>query len=193
VALSRLTREGHGRLFHSVPSGPNSGNGCDRPALANANPIVGVYNSGYTACKKKDPIDGHGVSTADQVQAAAQLAATLLPVAGAAVERVAEEGLVSVTHFTDPATGQLIEQSGAIRAQSFVTLTSEIPAGSTASEVEAMLEIRPGAGQSSYTFQVPQSSLLTPGNGPVTSGGKIQFQLANPVSVGPGSFVPRPK
>ncbi len=29
VALSRLTREGHGRLFHSVPSGPNVGNECD--------------------------------------------------------------------------------------------------------------------------------------------------------------------
>src|SRR5258708_27128768 len=29
VALSRLTHKGHGRLFHSVPSGPNFGNACD--------------------------------------------------------------------------------------------------------------------------------------------------------------------
>jgi hypothetical protein len=30
VTLFQLTREGHGRFFHSVPSGPNFGNGCDR-------------------------------------------------------------------------------------------------------------------------------------------------------------------
>jgi hypothetical protein len=28
-ALSRLTRQGHGRLFHSVPPGPNVGHGCE--------------------------------------------------------------------------------------------------------------------------------------------------------------------
>ena len=102
----------------------------------------------------------------------------------------ADSSLVTVTHFTDPATAQLIEQSGSLWSKSFVTLSSEIPAGATASDVESLLEIRPGAGQMSYTFQVPQSSLLLPENGATTSGGALQFRLANPVPVSPGSFVP---
>jgi hypothetical protein len=34
VTLSRLTREGHGEIFHSVPSGSNFGNGCNCPAMS---------------------------------------------------------------------------------------------------------------------------------------------------------------
>lgn len=105
----------------------------------------------------------------------------------------ADNSLVTVTHFTDPVTAQLIERSGAIHARSFVVLSSEIPEGATASEIETALEIRSGAGQTSHTFQVSQSSLLTPANGRLTSGGRVQFQLANPVSVAPGSFVPTPR
>lgn len=42
----------------------------------------------------------------------------------------------------------------------------------------------------SYTFQVPQPSLLSLENGATTSGGAAQFRLANPVPISPGSFVP---
>jgi len=31
---SRLTKEGLGKLFHSVPSSSNFGHGCDRPAMS---------------------------------------------------------------------------------------------------------------------------------------------------------------
>jgi len=102
----------------------------------------------------------------------------------------AEDSLVTVTHFTDPATAQIIEQSGAINAKSFVTLPSQIPAGATPAQIESILEIRAGAGQMLHTFQVPSSSLLLPENGATTSGGALQFRLGNPVPVTPGAFVP---
>jgi len=38
------------------------------------------------------------------------------------------------------------------------------------------------------TFETPVSNLMTPFNGPVTSGNAIQFQLVNPTPVPP--FIP---
>jgi len=38
------------------------------------------------------------------------------------------------------------------------------------------------------TFQVPESNLTIPENGPLTSGGALQYQLTEPAI--PGSFVP---
>lgn len=75
-----------------------------------------------------------------QLDQFAQLAVMgMVPEAGL-LEGAADSSLVNVTHFTDPATAQLIEQSGAINAKSFVTLPSQIPAGATASEIESLLE-----------------------------------------------------
>jgi hypothetical protein len=43
------------------------------------NPIVGGYNSGYTACTRKNAITHKEVSSADRFQAGAQFAAIVLP------------------------------------------------------------------------------------------------------------------
>jgi RHS repeat-associated protein len=104
----------------------------------------------------------------------------------------AGQEIVTVVHFTDSATAQAIEASGAIRAGSYVTLPGEIPVGSSAAQVESILEIRPGSGAASATVEVQSSSLITPPNGTTTSGGAVQFQTTTPIPVGPGSFVPTP-
>jgi RHS repeat-associated protein len=100
----------------------------------------------------------------------------------------AEEEMVTVTHFTDATTvGKIVNGTGTLNAGSFVTLPSEMT-GMTASEVEAALEIDAGKGAYSATFQTPRANLGPAFNGPVTSGGKVQFQLINPTP--PGPFVP---
>ncbi len=45
----------------------------------------------------------------------------------------------------------------------------------------------------SVTFGVPASSLETSVNGPITSGGAVQYQLTEPVPIGKGSFLPSPR
>ena len=105
-----------------------------------------------------------------------------------AVEGAAE--LVTVTHFTS-AEGVAAIEGGALRAGSFVALPGEV-SGLTAMEVESALEIQAGRGAFSYTFQTPSSNLVTPLNGPFTSGLRTQFQLVNTVRVAPGSFVRTP-
>jgi RHS repeat-associated protein len=97
---------------------------------------------------------------------------------------VIEEGLVTVTHFSDAAGVQAITESGTLRAGTYVTLPGEA-SGMTASEVESALEIQPGRGAFSTSLEVPQSQLTIPENGPLTSGGKIQFQLTEPATPGP--------
>ncbi|MGH9439223.1 MAG: hypothetical protein ACRD22_15330 [Terriglobia bacterium] len=52
------------------------------------------------------------------------------------------------------------------------------------------LEISPGKGDYSLTFQTPASNLVIPANGTVTSGGALQFQLVEPTPVGSSLFVP---
>ncbi len=59
-----------------------------------------------------------------------------------------------------------------------------------ASEVESLLEIGPGKGANSITFDTPTSNLNVPGNGPTTSGGATQFQLENPQPIDPTKFEP---
>jgi hypothetical protein len=70
----------------------------------------------------------------------------------------------------------------------FVTTPSEIPAGTTSSGVESLLEIGPGKGANSVTFETPNSNLVVPENGPTTSGGAQQFQLKEPVKIDPSKF-----
>jgi len=72
-----------------------------------------------------------------------------------------------------------------------VALPSEV-SGMSALQVETALEIQAGRGAFSATFRMPASNLLTPFNGPVTSGLRTQFQLLEPIPVGPGTFIPTP-
>ncbi len=62
--------------------------------------------------------------------------------------------------------------------------------GLSAAEVESALELQAGRGAYSVTFETPASNLMTPFNGPLTSGGTTQFQLSQPVPIGPGMFLP---
>jgi RHS repeat-associated protein len=103
----------------------------------------------------------------------------------------AAEGVVTVTHFTSAEGVVAIEGAGALRAGSFVALPSEV-SGMSVLQVETALEIQAGRGAFSVTFQTPASNLLTPFNGSVTSGLRTQFQLFEPVPIGPGSFISTP-
>ena len=70
--------------------------------------------------------------------------------------RIAAEGaadLVTVTHFTSTEGALAIGEGGTLNAGSFVT-TSDL-SGLSASEVESALEIGPGKGAFSTTFQTP--------------------------------------
>jgi hypothetical protein len=112
---------------------------------------------------------------------------------GKAFEGAAEsvgEKMATVMHFTSQEGVQAIGASGnVLKAGTFVTLPSEVE-GMSAAEVETALEIQAGRGTFSTTFQTPLSNVMTPFNGPITSGGATQFQLINPTLVGP--FVPTP-
>lgn len=96
----------------------------------------------------------------------------------------------TVTHFTSDAGVAAISESGTLNTGTWVTLPSQIPAGSSSSAVESILEIGPGKGANSITFDTPSSNLAVPGNGPTTSGGATQFQLKNPQSIDPTKFKP---
>jgi RHS repeat-associated protein len=109
--------------------------------------------------------------------------------------RSAGDDLVNVVHYTDEAGVGAISASrtmGTKSLQPFVTIPSQIPAGSTSAQVEQLLEIAPGRGAFSITFQTTRSNLMTPFNGPVTSGGAVQYQLRNPVTINPRNFVRTP-
>ena len=103
-----------------------------------------------------------------------------------------EATTTAVTHFTSDAGMEAIADSGALRAGTFVTTPGEIPAGATSGQVESILEIGPGKGANSITFDTPNSNLTVPGNGPTTSGGATQFQLKNPTPIDPTKFKPTP-
>jgi hypothetical protein len=104
--------------------------------------------------------------------------------AGAATETT------SVMHFTGDAGMEAISESGFLRAGSFVTTPGEIPPGASSSQVESLLEIAPGRGTNSITFDTPTSNLTTPTNGTTTSGGAAQYQLQNPTPIDPTKFKP---
>jgi hypothetical protein len=88
-------------------------------------------------------------------------------VAGAVASRLTSE---TVVHFTSAEGAAAIEESGALRANSFVT-TPEAVAGRTAGEVENLLELQPGRGAMNATLSVPADALRVPVSGPLTSGG----------------------
>jgi len=88
-----------------------------------------------------------------------------------------------IVHYTDQSTLKLIAQSG--RPGSYVTTPTQIPPGSSAREIESILEIGQGKGQNMLSGQTGLNNLYVPGIGSVTSGGAIQFQIGRPVAVGP--------
>jgi hypothetical protein len=102
------------------------------------------------------------------------------------------EEFATVIHFTRDARMQAITESGALIAGTFIASAREIPGGAAAGQVESLLDISPGNGANSITFDTPTPNLTTASNGP-TTGGAAQFQLKNPPPVNPASFRPTPK
>lgn len=95
----------------------------------------------------------------------------------------------TVTHFTsDAGAAGILESGGLLRTGTYVTTPGEIPSGATSTQVENLLEIGPGKGQNSVTFETPTSNLKVRENGPTTSGGSQQFQLRQPTQVDPTKF-----
>ena len=114
---------------------------------------------------------------------------------GWATRPPATEATTTVTHFTSDAgvaaitdAGGILNGGGTVNG-TFVAAAGDIPAGATGSQVESLLEIGPGKGANSITFDTPNSNLVTPGNGPTTSGGATQFQLQQPTQIDPSKFV----
>jgi RHS repeat-associated protein len=102
----------------------------------------------------------------------------------------ADVATTTVTHFTSDAGMAAISESGTLNAGTWVTLPSEIPAGTSSSGVENLLEIGSGKGANSITFDTPSSNLGIPDAGPTTSGGAQQFQLHNSQPIDPTKFKP---
>jgi|GEM_PF-1263129 len=97
-------------------------------------------------------------------------------------------GMTTVRSYTNAAGREGISSSGAMRADSWVTLPSEIPSRAGHLQIEKILEIQSGRGSHYLDFQVPTSNLRVPANGTTTSGGALQFQLNNPVFINPNTF-----
>lgn len=94
-------------------------------------------------------------------------------------------------HFTDDVGRDAISKSGSLREGTFVTLPREVPAGSSARQVEELLEIAPGRGRNFIDRFVDPEDLVVPGpqhGGPFTSGGARQFQLRRELSIDPTRF-----
>ncbi len=100
--------------------------------------------------------------------------------------------LITVRSYTNALGKEGISSSGAMRADSWVTLPNQIPARSGHLQIEKILEIQPGRGSHYLDFQVPASNLRIPANGSTTSGGALQFQLNNPVPINPSTFLRPP-
>ncbi|MFN5833492.1 MAG: hypothetical protein ACK459_07130 [Akkermansiaceae bacterium] len=100
--------------------------------------------------------------------------------------------LITVRSYTNALGKEGISNSGAMRADSWVTLPGQIPTRSGHLQIEKILEIQPGRGSHYLDFQVPASNLRIPANGPTTSGGALQFQLNNPVPINPSTFLRPP-
>ena len=97
----------------------------------------------------------------------------------------AKSETVIVRHYTDTATRGLINESGNLRAGSYVTLPSEIRPGAGHLQIEDVLEINAGRGSTYIDVPTPASNLRIPANGPTTSGGAWQRQLIEPTPVDP--------
>jgi hypothetical protein len=97
-------------------------------------------------------------------------------------------GNVTVRTYTGAAGREGITSSGTLRADTWVTLPGEVPSRAGHLQIEKLLEIQPGRGSNFLEFQVPNSNLRVPANGPRTSGDALQFQLNNPVSIDPSTF-----
>ena len=127
------------------------------------------------------------------------LAVASAVVPAAAAEGSAEVATTTVMHFTNDTGVMMITEAGGVlngggtATGTFVTPASGIPAGATAPDIESLLEIGPGKGTNSITFDTPNSNLVTPANGPTTSGGAQQFQLQNPTQVDVTQFKPTPQ
>lgn len=135
---------------------------------------------------RKATLGGYALSAAAGCGLGALAAFGLAGLAAAGTEATGAADLVTVTHFTSAEGAAAIGEGGTLNAGSFVT-TSDLT-GLNASEVESVLEIDPGKGAFSTTFQTPASNLGPAFNGPLTSGGAPQFQLVNPTPV--TTFVP---
>jgi len=96
--------------------------------------------------------------------------------------------LMTVTHATDVNGAAAIGDNGFLHPNSFVT--TDNLSGMSQNQIENFLEIDPGRGAYTTTFQTPASNLGPAVNGPLTSGGATQFQVINSTQV--GTFVPTP-
>ena len=100
--------------------------------------------------------------------------------------------VVTVRTYTSRAGRDAISESGHLRADTWVTLPSEIPTRAGRRQVEEILEIQPGRGEHYIDVVVERSNLRVPVNGSHTSGGAIQFQLNRSVPIAPDGFRRQP-
>jgi RHS repeat-associated protein len=155
-------------------------------AVMSSNPVLQAIDHHVgepKALQAKNPAQALGKAVTTGAIAVGSVVVGSTASAGTAVSES-----TSVMHFTSDAGVAGITESGALRAGTYVTTPSEIPAGATSSQVESLLEIGPGKGSNSVTFETPSSNLVVPENGTTTSGGAQQFQLKEPVKVDPSKF-----
>ena len=96
--------------------------------------------------------------------------------------------MVTVRTYTNTAGREGISSSRHLRADTLVTLPDQIPSRAGHLQIERILEVQPGRASHFLEFQVPRSNLRVPANGPRTSGGALQFQLNDSVSIDPSTF-----
>ena len=166
---------------------------CAAAAVAVGSAIGSAAHQMYSNHRASRPLSANVATAAVTGLRDGALGALVGEAIGAAVGRFAERAAttVAVTHFTSREGAAAIEGSGALRAESFVAVPSQV-AGKTAAQVEALLEIQPGRGVMQATFKVSADALKTPFNGPTTSGGAVQFQTTRSIPVEPGTFIPTP-
>jgi len=107
----------------------------------------------------------------------------------ARIENRADD-LLTVRHYTNAKGKSLIESSGYLKKDSFVTSPSEIAHGMNPRQIEAALEISPGKGEYYFDVLVSRNKLRISEFGPLTSGGKLQWQITEDIPLGFSEFRP---
>jgi RHS repeat-associated protein len=100
----------------------------------------------------------------------------------------AENATTTVRHYTNEAGRQAITQSGCLRPGTYVTVPSQIPVTARPAETEKILEIAPGKASCFIDVTVRNADLAIPPDGPVTSGGALQWILRIAIGITQGTW-----
>jgi RHS repeat-associated protein len=176
-------------IVQAVSHPIDTGTGVVEAAFHPVNTAVAIKDAVIATSSAALSGDPNAIGKVTGTVVSAVLTAGAAKAASGLVEGTRVSEVASVVHYTGEAgvTG-IAESGGVLRAGTYVTLPSEIPVSASSRTIENLLEIQPGRGSRSITFETPRTNLGIPANGPETSNGAVQFQIKEAVKVDISKF-----